>query len=426
MQKKVNELFFSQLQGKKIYDREGSALGKVRDLVVLWEGEVPRVTGIRHTSDIHKLIPATEVANWNDAGIQLLHAIGQIQVTDLRPAELYVGKWLLDKQIIDLKGTKLVRVNDILLSCAEQGGKQDLSLIAADIGLRGLFRRIGLEFLAGKLDNRYIAWQSITPLETKTGNLKLNKDKSELHQLHPADIADLVEEMDYHSRAAFFKSLDTEQAAEALAEMELDTQVELISQLEGGHASDLLEEMPPDEAADILGEMSAEKSTELLQLMETDDAEEVKGLMKYEDDTAGGLMTTEYIALPVSLTAEQTINRLRELAPSAETIYYLYVVDDAKKLLGVLSLRELIIARPDTDLGQLMHSKIISVHYDDSQRKVAEVIRKYSLLAVPVTDDQGLLMGIITVDDVLDLLIPERTLANAMTVYLNKRAVRRG
>ena len=125
MQKKVNELFFSQLQGKKIYDREGSALGKVRDLVVLWEGEVPRVTRIRHTSDIHKLIPATEVANWNDAGIQLLHAIGQIQVTDLRPAELYVGKWLLDKQIIDLKGTKLVRVNDILLSCAEQGGKQE-------------------------------------------------------------------------------------------------------------------------------------------------------------------------------------------------------------------------------------------------------------------------------------------------------------
>lgn len=426
MQKHVDEIYFSQLQGRRIYDSAGTAVGKVKDIVVCWDGGIPRVTGIRHTGDIHKLIPAEIVLEWNETGVKLLQTVDQTIIVDISQEELYVGKWLLDKQIIDLKGSKLVRVNDILLSSSEQDGRQHLSLIAADVGIRGLLRRIGLEFLAKNLENHYILWQSITPLESKTGNLKLNRDKNEFHKLHPADIADLVEEMDYNSRAAFFKSLDVEQAADALAEMELDTQVELISQLDDSQASDLLEEMPPDEAADILGEMSEEKSIELLRLMETDDAEEVKELMQYEEDTAGGLMTTEYIGLPVSLTAEQTINRLRELAPAAETIYYLYVIDDSERLLGVLSLRELIIAKPEATLDSLMHTKLIAVHHEDNHRKVAEIIHKYGLLAVPVTDQQGVLLGIITVDDVLDLLMPERSMMDAMSIYLNKRAVRRG
>ena len=426
MQALMNEIYFSQLQGRRIYDSVGNAVGRVKDIVVRWDGDIPRVTGIRHTGDIHKLIPADIVLDWSGTGITLLKTIDQIILADINQEELYVGKWLLDKQIIDIKGSKLVRVNDILLSCGDHEGRKHLSLIAADVGIRGLLRRIGLEFLAKNLENNYILWQSITPLESKKGSLKLNQDKNEIKKIHPADIADIVEEMDYNSRAAFFKSLDAEQAAEALSEMELDTQVELISRLEGSKASDLLEEMPPDEAADILGEMPKEKSTELLRLMETDDAEEVKELMEYEEDTAGGLMTTEYIGLPVSLTAQQTINRLRQLAPAAETIYYLYVIDDSEKLLGVLSLRELIIANPEATIESIMHTKLIAVNHDDNRKKVAEIIHKYSLLAVPVTDEQGVLLGIITVDDVLDFFMLERSEPDAMSIYLKKRAMRQG
>lgn len=426
MQKHINEIYFSQLLGKRIYDNAGKQVGKVKDCVVLWDGDMPRVTGIRHTDDMDKLIPAEIVSKWNEAGIKLLQPIDQIALAGIRHQELYVGKWLLDKQVIDLKGYKLVRVNDILLSCYEQAGQQHLSLIAADVGIKGLLRRIGLDFLVKRLENHYILWQSITPLEQRTGSLKLNRDKDHFSKLHPADIADLVEEMDYNSRAAFFNSLNAEQAADTLAEMELDTQVEIITQLNGEQASDLLEEMPPDAVADILGEMSKEKSAELLQLMEAEDAEEVKELMQYDEDTAGGLMTTEYIALPVALSAEQTINRLRKLAPAAETIYYLYVTDVSEKLLGVLSLRELIIANPDATLDNLMHTHVISVHCDDSHRKVAETIHKYGLLAVPVTDENGVLLGIVTVDDVLDWLMPERTLPDSRSIYLNKCAVIRG
>ena len=426
MQKAMHEIYFSQLRGRRIYDGAGKAAGKVKDVVVRWDGGMPYITGIRHSGDIHRLIPASQVKDWAAEEVQLYKPLAEIEIADINEQELYVGKWLLDKQIIDLKGSKLVRVNDILLSCSQVEGRQQLFLLAADIGMRGLVRRLGLEFLVSNVNNHYILWQSITPLESRTASLKLNLNKEQVSKLHPADIADLVEEMDYNSRAVFIKSLDVEQAAEALSEMELDTQVEIITQLDGHQASDLLEEMPPDEAADILSEMPEGKSSELLLLMETDEAEEVKELMQYEEDTAGGLMTTEYIGLSVELTAEQAIQRVRELAPGVETIYYLYVIDAAEKLLGVFSLRELIIAQPDTVLGDLMHTKIVAVHHDDSHRKVADAIHKYGLLAVPVTDETGVLCGIITVDDVLDILMPERSVPDAMSVYLSKRALREG
>lgn len=422
MQKQMKRFYLSQLIGRRIRDSEGEKVGTVKDIAILWDGNIPKITGIRYSKDLDKLISADKVAVWDKNGITLSQTGGVLNPTNIRPKELYVGKWLLDKQIIDLKGSKLVRVNDILLSCTGS----DAFIVAADIGLRGLLRRVGLEFLSKRLENHYILWQSITPTDSRTGSLQLDVDKEELNKLHPADIADFVEEMDYNSQAAFVRSLDAEQAADALAEMEIDTQVGIISQLTGEHASDLLEELPPDEAADILSEMPEEKSAELLQLMEDEEADEVKKLMQYEGDTAGGLMTTEYIDMPVSLTVEQAIERLRELAPEAETIYYLYIVDEADKLLGVLSLRELIISGPNNTLGNLMHTKLITVHYEDGHRKIAERMQKYSLLALPVVDEHGMMLGIITVDDVLDILMPERSTEDAWAIYLNKHAGRNG
>ena len=426
MQKQLTEFYLSQLLDCPIYDSLGKIVGKVKDIAVLWNGGIPKVTGIQHTIDKHKMISADCVLNWDIlTGVKLENTREQLPIVDIRHEELYIGQWLLDKQIIDLNGSKLMRVNDILLSRREQAGKQHLLLIAADVGMRGLLRRIGLEFLVRHWENKYVHWQSITPLASRTGSLQLDKDKEQLRKLHPADIADLVESMDYKTRANFFKALDDEQASDALAEMELDTQVEIVSSLDGDQASDLLENIPPDESANILGKMPEEKSNVLLNLMSLDVSKELKDLMSYEQDSAGGLMTTEYITFPGSLTTEQAIIRLRELATDEKIIYYVYIVDSAEKLLGVLSLRDLITANNTAKLASFMNTNIISVNSKASYHKIAKIIHKYSLLAVPVLSEHGILLGIITVDDVLDFLMPEASVSGRMLKHLHKHTVKR-
>ncbi len=406
--KVLGEFYFSKLLGTSIYDKSGQRIGKIKDMAVRWEGAYPHIIGIKHTKKIHELIPIDQIEIFNYKEVRLNGDFTTAKTVTLHDNDIYISKWLLDKQIIDLKGSKIVRVNDITLSWIMQDDLQRMVLVAVDIGVRGLFRRLGLEFLFKNYKNNFLGWQYIKPLESWNSNLQLNHEKQQVSELHPADIADLLEEMDYKRRANFIDNLDDQQAIDALTEMDLDSQVEIIEQMDQQRASDLLEEMAPDEAADILVELNAEKSEELLRLMELDDAEEVRELMQYEEDTAGALMTTEFIAFSAELTTEEVINQLRKLAPEAETIYYLYVIDQEERLQGVLSLRELIVAAPTMMLQDLMNKKIVMVKPEDDHQHVAEVINKYGLLAVPVVDDQGVILGIVTVDDVLDILIPER------------------
>lgn len=417
----IGEFYFSQLLGKPILDAAGRRIGKVKDMVVTWDGAAPRVTGIKYGRNAQGAVPIQFVAEVSNRQIQLTEKFVPDLLLTLHEHEIYVRKWLLDKQIIDFKGSKLVRVNDITLTWVANENLQSLVLVAVDIGVRGLFRRLGLEFLVKNMAHNLIGWQFIKPLENLTSSLQLSRDKEKLSQLHPADIADIVEQLDYNSRASFIRNLDSKQAVDALAEMDLDTQIEIISQMDQAQASDLLEGMPPDEAADILGELPDEKSQELLSLMEFDDAAEVQELMNYPDDTAGALMTTAYIGLSANMTAEEAIEKIRELAPTAETIYYIYVLDAEETLLGALSLRELILAVPQAKLDHIMHDKVIYVRHNDSHRKVADVINKYGLLAVPVVDEQRAMLGIITVDDVLETLIPERGRGDVSSGYIVNR-----
>lgn len=407
--KVLGQFYFSQLLNKPIRDANGRRIGRLQDMAIRWDSVSPHVTGIKYAKGIHALIPIDCVSSWDEGGLRLNIVFNSLETCPLQEDETFIGKWLLDKQIIDLEGSRLVRVNDISMSWVSHEEHQYIILVAVDIGARGLFRRLGVEFILSKLENKFVGCQYIKPLENRTSSLQLTREKEQLRQLHPADIADIIENMDYKQRANFLDALDAQQAIDALVEMELDAQVEMISQMDEGRASDILEEMPPDEAADILGELSIEKSEEILRLMESDDAEDVRELMQYEEDTAGSLMTTEYIGLPFWLTAEQSINELRRLAPEAETIYYLFVVDEQETLEGVLSLRELIIASPETPLKDLMHKKIVKISPYDDHEKVAEIIHKYGLLAVPVVNEQNQILGIITVDDVLELLMPDRS-----------------
>ncbi|OPY57758.1 MAG: Magnesium transporter MgtE [Pelotomaculum sp. PtaU1.Bin035] len=423
--KVLGEFYFSQVMGKPIYDDQDRSIGRLRDMAVRWDGISPRVTGIKYAKGVQDHIDISQIDKWDERGLKLKSKLEKGNMSHLQEDEIYVGKWLLDKQIIDLKGSKLVRVNDIKLSWVHHGQTSDIILVAVDIGLRGLFRRLGMEFLIQNLDNQFVGWQYITPIETRTANLRLSQEQSRLNQLHPADIADIMEDLDHQERTGFIDNLDNQTAAEALVEVDLDTRVEIIERMDSLRASDILEEMPPDEAADILGELPLEKSSELLDLMEPDEAQDVRELMGYPEDTAGALMTTEYIAFTAGMTAEETINRLRELAPSAETIYYLYVVDEQEVLQGVVSLRDLIIAQPHAALGGFMSTRVIYVNHYDDHKRVLDVVNKYNLLAVPVVDDQGVIMGIITIDDVLETLVPDRgSLETFSNIMLPKRSGR--
>ncbi len=408
--KVLGEFFFSQVLHKPIYDVDGRLVGRLRDMAVRWDGASPRVSGIKFAKGLQDHIDINQIEQWDERGLRLKSGLAPDNVKLLREDEIYVGKWLLDKQIIDLKGSKLVRVNDIKLSWVNLGDMSDIILVAVDIGLNGILRRLGMSFFTRSMENnQFVGWQYIKPLENRTANLQLSQEQSRLSQLHPVDIADIIENLDRQERSGFIDDLDNQTAAEALEELDLDTQVEIIEQMDSERASDILEEMAPDEAADILGELPEEKSSELLNLMEPEEAREVMGLMQYPEDTAGALMTTEFISFSAGMTAEETINQLRELAPSAETIYYLYVLDADKVLQGVVSLRDLIVSQPRAALGEIMSVRVVTVNHHADHDKVFEVVSKYNLLAVPVVDDAGVLLGIITVDDVLETVLPDRS-----------------
>jgi magnesium transporter len=424
--KVLGEFYFSRVMGKPIYDLDGRKVGQLRDMAVSWEGSSPRVTGIKYAKNVQNHIDINQIDKWDENGLRLKSKFDENKLNHLQDYEIYMGKWLLDKQIIDLKGSKLVRVNDIKLSWIHHRKTSDIILVAVDIGMRGLFRRLGMEFLIKDRENNFVGWQYIKPIENKMANLQLSYEQDHLSQMHPVDIAEIIEDLDYQERAEFIEDLDTEIAAEALAEVDLDTQVEIIENMDSERASDILEEMPPDEAADILGELPEEKSSELLNLMEPEEAEDVRELMGYPEDTAGALMTTEYIALFGSTTVEKTIERLRELEPAAETIYYLYVVDEMESLQGVLSLRDLIIAQPQTTLGEIMRSRIVSVGHHDDHEKVLDMVSKYNLLAVPVVDDHNMIQGIITIDDVLDTILPDRSRLETFSHFMLSKRKERG
>lgn len=226
--------------------------------------------------------------------------------------------------------------------------------------------------------------------------------------LHPSDFAEIVEDLTDEQKADLFDLLSDEEAALVIQEMEDIDQVDLFQLLSRKRASAILKEMATDDAADLLGEMPEEDAKELLTLIE-EDAEELRGLLRYPEDSAGGIMTTEYISFPENMTVEEAIRRLREIAPEAETVYYVYVVDEGTRLIGVLSLRELIASPDGTRLADIMRKNVVNVTADLDQEEVARLVSKYDLLAVPVVDDRQRLLGIVTVDDILDVLEEEAT-----------------
>jgi len=408
--------YLSEIQHRRVIEPNGNEVGKLADIAVVPQGQFPAAQwAILATPSGEKVI------RWGDLAQEIGHfrLRNRLETTpDAHlPAEaLRLARDLLDKQIVDTHGAKVVRVNDLQLSDVDG----QLRLVGADVGLRGLLRRVGAESLAERvvrlagrrLPRGIIPWHLVEPLESKddapakTAAVRLTIPHAKLALLHPADIADIVEEMTADERVAVFQQLDIETAAEALQEVEPEMQAAIVSDLPEERAADILEEMDPDEAADLLQDLPEDRRDELVELMDKEEAQDVEELLTHSEDSAGGIMTTDFVALPRELTAAQAIDELRTKKPDPQLTYYLYVVDAEGKLEGVLSLRDLVVASPQTKVSEIMDPNVLKVDAQTPKEEVAALIAKYDLLAMPVVDARKKLLGTVTVDDVVELMLP--------------------
>jgi magnesium transporter len=313
---------------------------------------------------------------------------------------------VLDKQLIDVDGKRVVRVNDVQL--IEVAGAWRVT--GADVSMQGLWRRLApAGFMGTRKPVEVIDWSDVGYLATDEATVQLKSARGKLARLHPVEIARLAEALSYHHGSEVVESLDDETAAETLEEMAAAQQARIIGDMDEERAADILEWMSPDEAADVLGDLPEEKAEELLGLMEGEEQADVVELLPYEDDTAGGLMTTEFVTLPRELTVGAALARLREMAETPNMIYYLYVVEaeDSWQLIGVIALRSLILADQTAPLAAVMRTEFQSAHPGEPAKEVARRIAEYNLLALPVVDQAGDILGIITVDDAMELLLPK-------------------
>jgi magnesium transporter len=405
--------YVSDLVGKLVADVDGQRIGRLQDIIASAQPDFPhpRVVALlikRPGGSI--LVPYSEVAVLVAPAIPLYHRLSDVTPYQISENDVFLVRDVLDKQIIDTDGVRVVRVNDVELSRVNGC----FYVANVDIGTLGLLRRLGLAWvtqtIAGRLGRPpvppgVISWDDV---ELVPGDqaMRLRVPGNKISELHPADLAEIISDLSRSEGSRLLESLDLEQLADTLEEVEPEFQASLVQAMPDERVADVLEEMAPDEAADLLAELPEDRSESLLKLMEHDDAEDVRRLLTYQEDTAGGIMTTEFIAVQRDLTAEQVMNTLRENAGEAETIFYVYVCDAGDHLIGVFSLRELILARPDTLVEDFMEQRVVTVHLGDSQNDVAQVIAKYNLLAVPVVDADNRVQGIVTADDALDKIIP--------------------
>lgn len=404
------ELFVSELLKKPVLDPKGDELGIVKDFVVIKGTSLPRVSAL--ILEERKKLYCIE---WENVGIFNRRIISSKvyspRVEPYKPSDeiLMIVRDIFDKQIVDANGAKVVRVNDVQL----EGQNNDACVSGVDIGMRGILRRLGIErksekvyrWLGKTLPQNIIRWSFIQPLEPKLSVLSLAIPKQMISDMHPADIADIISGLPHEQGIAFFKGLEPNVAAEALPELDDDLQKAIIEDVDKDYASEVVERMPPDEAADLIADLETDKAQEILELIEEEEAQDIQELLAHEEDTAGGLMTNQFIAYGPDITIEQAIENFKVDAPEVETLYYIYIVED-EKLKGVTTLRELILHSPHVLLSDIMETKLKTVSPNTDQQIVAETISKYNLLAIPVVDDEEELLGVVTIDDVMEVLLP--------------------
>lgn len=406
--------YLTNMLGRPVYDSTGEKLGTVSDLAISTGEVFPRITSLafRGPGRTPFMISWRKyVADFSEDEVTLNTESYNIRFSYLQPTEVLLARDLLDQQIVDTQGLKVVRVNDLKLS---PSGSQ-LRLLGAEVGVRGILRGLhpllekavvsGAKLLGKKVDEKIIAWNYMDLLDRDLSKVKLSVTHKRLDELHPADVADILEQLDPKQRAEVFKHIDDTRSAEIIAELEDEFQAETLDDMTDREASGLLGQMDPDDAADIIRDLPYEKAETLLRLMGVEDAAEIRRLLGYRDDTAGGMMTTQFVALSEDDTVGDAIETLRGLDEDFPTVHFVYVLEeDSEKLAGVMSMRTLVLAHNDTRLGDVMYTDVITVSPDEDEEEVAADISKYDMVALPVVDEGGHMLGLVTVDDALDVI----------------------
>jgi CBS domain-containing protein/sporulation protein YlmC with PRC-barrel domain len=402
----------SELLGATVRDATGTVRGRVRDIAVAPQDHPTRIAFlIVKSSGDERVLPgdalkavlpriraSTDASTWLSYG----------------PSDgvLLLKRDLLDQQIIDVYGRKVVRVNDVELESTPVNQHATLNVVAVDVGARGAIRRLAeglvpsltMRALLARIPPRVIPWQYVDLLETDPARrVKLKIAYEGLAKLHPADIADIVEDLAPAEREAVFETIDEEVAAETLEELDPDVKVAVVESLDKDRAADIVEEMDPDAAADLLGDLREEHSGEILEEMEPAERQEVTQLLEFGEHTAAGRMTTEYIAVPETALVDDAIEALRRFEGSREAVATIYLTGPRQKLVGSVPLVKIATSSPAMQLSSLSE-EVVSCAPDTPEDEVAAIFDKYNLVTLAVVDPDGRLAGIITADDVITML----------------------
>ncbi len=403
----------SELLGSTVYDASGAASGRVREVALAPQEDRSRVALlIVKTAKGNRMLPLTVVSSIN-AGIHVSTACSDWGTSEGLEGLLLLSRDLLDQQVIDVHGRKVVRVNDVDFHHDNAQNRSVLRVGGVDVGARGAVRRllkgvvpaVALRALLLRIPPREIPWDFVDIVETDPARrVKLKISNERLAKLHPADIADIVEDLAPDEREAVFETLEEGVAAGALEELEPKVQKAVLESLDSDRAADIVEEMEPDAAADLLADLSDERTEEILVQMQPEERREVTDLLEFKENTAAGRMTTEFIALPVTATAFDAIEAMRTFEGRMENMSTIYLSDSHGTLAGAVPLVKIVLAPPSTPLLALAQEPLISCHENAKEKEFAELFDKYNLLTLPVIDEHNRLTGVITPDDVIAML----------------------
>jgi len=409
----MSTVALTELLGAPVFDTSGKSCGRVREVALSPQEDRARVAMlVVKTKAGNRMLPFTSVTSIN-GGIRAANAASDWAQSDGSEGLFLLERDLLDQQVIDVYGRKVVRVNDVDLHADSSGARPVLKVGSVDVGARGAVRRllkgvvplIALRALLKQIPPRLIPWDFVDLIETDPARrVKLKISHERLAKLHPADIADIVENLAPDEREAVFETLDEEVAAEALEEVEPKVQKAIVESLDSERAADIVEEMTPDAAADLLADLSDDRTEEILVQMEPEERQEVVELLEFKENTAAGRMTTEFLALPVAATSHDAVEALRHFEGGVETVSTIYLIDSKGTLAGAVPLSKLVLATETTPLLSLTQEPLIYTRPGADEKEVAELFDKYNLMTLPVVDAEQKLTGVITSDDVISML----------------------
>lgn len=404
--KRLSVLLFTSILGKKIYDEFDEVLGVLKDIYVTADEGYPRVIGykVRRDGSTFHYEFRNVFFYQNDNKVKIMTR-GSKEILPRRYSYL-LSEHLLDKKIVDINGKQVVRVDDLRI--AEIAG--EYRVIAVETGPVARARRLGFQevgkfvykVIKKDFEDKVLMWDDVESLEIVNNNLQIAVPYKKLSTLHPADLADIIEDLDAVSRKKIFESLDEDLAADTLEEIEPEYKGSIIKDISEAKAAELLENMPSDEIADILDDLDDEEREKILVNLETEDANEVKELLKYDDETVGSIMSKDFISFNLDITIGEIIEILRESEPEDEQLNSIYITDEDERVIGVLTLKDLILNTPDVKAREVMDENTNVIRHFVAINEAIEIVSKYDLLSIPVVDDDDILIGSVNTHDLID------------------------